>query len=319
MAVTPRARGSRFRLYGLTEATYGTAPTGNFVQLPCFSFELGGVQPVQADNVLSGSTSRDSTDPMQDVLTVSGNALVPVDLTNIGHWLLMLFGAPTDTGTTDYTHTWNSGSTSALPSKSFEKAFLDSAQYFLSVGAKANTLALNFAPQGAAQATIGLIGQGETYSGASGAGTPTLATLTRFHQHQGGISVGGSALANVTAATMNFSNGLEGVRTIRSDLKVAGVDEGIASASGQLTARFTDTALIADADAQTPVALALSYTISATQSLTFTMPRAFLDRNSPAVTGPGGVEVKYNWYAAFDSGSGHMLQAVLKNQTATYA
>lgn len=317
--MTLRARGSRFKLYGLSETTYGTPATGNFNQLPCFSFALGGTQPLQADNVLSGSTSRDSTDPMQDVLTVAGNAVVPVDLTNFGHWLLMLFGAAADTGTTDYTHTFTSGVTTSLPSKTFEKALTDAASYFLNVGVKANTLALNFAPQGSAQATIGLIGQGETYSGASGAGTPTLPTLTRFHQHQGAITVGGSSLVNVTAASFNFSNGLEGVRTVRSDLKIAGVDEGIAAANGQITCRFTDTTLIADADASTPVSLALSYTISATQSLTFTMPRTFLDRASPAVTGPGGIEVKYNWYAAFDSGSGHMLQAVLKNQTATYA
>lgn len=318
MATAPRARGSRFKLYGLTESTYGTAATGNYNQLPCFSFALGGVQPVKADNVLSGSTSRDSTDPMQDMLTVTGNAVVPVDLESFGHWLFLLFGAATDSGTTDYTHTWESG-VAALPSKSFEKAFTDSGAYFDNLGVKANTLALSFAPTGAAQATIGLIGQSETYSGASGAGTPTFAGMTRFHQHQGTISVGGSALANVVSATLNYTNTLEGVQTIRSDLKIAGVDEGVAAVSGKITCRFTDTTLIADADAFSAVSLALGYTIASNKSLTFTMPRTFLDRNSPPVTGPGGIQVDYNFYSAFDSASGHMMETVLKNQTATYA
>lgn len=313
-----RARGSRFKLYGLTETTYGTAASGNFDQLPCFSFALGGVQPLQADNVLSGSTSRDSTDPMQDTLTVAGNAVVPIDLENFGHWLYMLFGAATVTGTTDYTHTWKSG-VATLPSKSFEKALTDSGVYFDNLGVKANTLALNFAPQGAAQATIGLIGQDETYSGSSSAGTPTFAGITRFHQHQGSISVGGSPLANVVAASLNFSNTLEGVRTIRSDLKIEGVDEGVATLDGKITCRFTDTTLISYADAFTTVNLALGYTISANKSLTFTLPQTFLDRNSPPVNGPGGVQVDYNVRAAFNVSAGCMLEVVLKNQVAAYA
>lgn len=49
-------------------------------------------------------------DPYRDFIELTGDAVVPLDLTNIGHWLRMLLGSPTTTGTTDFTHVFKSGS-----------------------------------------------------------------------------------------------------------------------------------------------------------------------------------------------------------------
>jgi hypothetical protein len=50
---------------------------------------------------------------------------VPVDVINIGHWLRLLLGAPTTTGTTpNYTHSFGSGA-ATLPSQAIEVGYPD--------------------------------------------------------------------------------------------------------------------------------------------------------------------------------------------------
>lgn len=314
-----RARGSSLRVLAKSEATYGTPPSGNWVQLPVFTFALSATQPLQQDNVLSTNATRDASDPNQDVISVGGDVRVPIDLENFGHWLFQLFGAATVTGAgPDYVHTWKSGAV-ALPSTAFEKGLVDIADFFVYSGGKANTLSVDFSPSGAADATIGLLAQDEGSSGSTGGGTFTFAGMTRFRRSQGAVTKDGSALANVTGGSMNFSNGLDAVRTIRSDLQLEGIDEGQATAGGNVTLRLSDSALIADAIAQTPRALTFGYTIASNQSLLFTFPRVFFSRPGVPVSGPGGIELQAQFIAAHDTTAGCMLSVVLKNQVAAYA
>ncbi|HYZ62726.1 MAG TPA: phage tail tube protein, partial [Acetobacteraceae bacterium] len=241
-----RAIGANTRLLMLPETTYGTAPAGNYKRLPFLTCDLGAEQPLlDADFIGLGGT-RDAAAPFLDTVTVSGSAVVPVDLINIGHWLRLLLGAPTTTGTTNYTHTFKSGGAS-LPSNSIEVGYPDVPSYDLITGVRADTLETDFSPSGPATASFGLIGQGSARSGASAGGTPTTPAYTAFNKAQGSISRAGSALAQVTGAKLSFSNGLETVRTIRADRKIEGADPGICRATGQVTARFADTVLLTQA------------------------------------------------------------------------
>ena len=315
-----RARGSSLKLAAKSETTYGTAATGNYKLLPCFTCELSATQALTQDNVLSTAlVGRDAADPNQDIIEVQGNVRVPIDLDNFGQWCFWLFGAATVVDATpDFTHTWKSGTTS-LTSFTAEKGLTDAAVYFLYTGAKANTMAVDFSPAGSADATIGLFGQDEANSGSTGAGTPTVATLTRFRRNQGTVKKDGSSLANVVGGTFTFSNGLEPVRTIRSDLQLEGVDEGISTGSGTVTLRFADATMIADAIAQTPRALEFAYTLASNKSVTFTFPRVMFGRPGVPVTGPGGIEIAVPFTAAHDASAACLLSVVLKNQTAAYA
>jgi hypothetical protein len=317
-----RARGAAFKLCHKVEATYGNAPTGNYAQLPCYSFDLGAEQALQADPILSAGIGREPTDPYLEIVKVSGNARVPVDVRNFGYWLKLLFGPATVTGGSDpYTHTWHSGSAAGLPSGAFEKQFPEASSggiYFMNTGVKANTLELSFAPSGAADATIGLIGQGETKGTTSGAGTPTLAPMTRYLKQQASITLGGTPLASVTAAKLMYTNNAEAVEPIRNDLWNDGVDEGLAGISGELTLRFNEQGLLDQAIAHSPAALVLSYTYSTDYALTFTLPRVFVSRPKVGVSGPNGIEVTYKFEAAFDSTAGYALQAALKSPIAVY-
>ncbi|MEO3475526.1 phage tail tube protein [Roseomonas sp. CAU 1739] len=312
----PRAIGANCRLLMIPEATYGTAPSGDWLRMPFLSCDLGAEQPLLDADVIGVGSSRDPAAPFLDTVTVQGQAVVPVDLVNIGHWLRLLLGPPTTTGTSpNFIHSFGSGAAS-LPSNSIEIGYPDVPNYDLCTGVRADTLEIDFSPTGPATATFGLMGQGSVRGAASSGGTPTSAAYTAFNKAQGAISRNGSALAQVTGARLTYANGMEMVRTIRADRKVEGVDPGIARATGQITARFADTALLTQAQNNAPAEFAFSYTIDANRSLTFTLHEVYLALAKTPVEGPGGVEASFEFRAAFNATATRMMTAVLKNQQA---
>ena len=312
----PRAIGANCRLLMTPEATYGTAPSGDWLRMPFLSCDLGAEQPLLDADVIGVGSSRDPAAPFLDTVTVQGQTVVPVDLVNIGHWLRLLLGPPTTTGTSpNFIHSFGSGA-AALPSNSIEIGYPDVPNYDLCTGVRADTLEIDFSPTGPATATFGLMGQGSTRGASSGGGTPTSAAYTAFNKAQGAISRNGAALAQVTGARLTYANGMEMVRTIRADRKVEGVDPGIARATGQITARFADTTLLTQAQNNAPAEFAFSYTIDANRSLTFTLHEAYLALAKTPVEGPGGVEASFEFRAAYNATAARMMTAVLKNQQA---
>ena len=312
----PRAIGANCRLLMIPEATYGTAPAGDWLRLPFLSCDLGTEQPLLDADVIGVGSSRDPAAPFLDTVTVQGQAVVPVDLVNIGQWLRLLLGPPTTTGTSpNFTHSFGSGA-AALPSNSIEIGYPDVPNYDLCTGVRADTLEIDFSPTGPATATFGLMGQGSTRGASSSGGTPTSAAYTAFHKAQGAISRNGAALAQVTGARLTYANGMEMVRTIRADRKVEGVDPGIARATGQITARFADTTLLTQAQNNAPAEFAFSYTIDGNRSLTFTLHEVYLALAKTPVEGPAGIEASFEFHAAFNATATRMMTAVLKNPQA---
>lgn len=311
-----RAYGANAQLLGLFETTYGTPPGDDFIQLPFVSSDIGSEQGLIASNLLG--QGRDPSQPIRDVIRVEGDVVVPVDLRNFGHWLRALLGDPTTTGAGPYTHTFVSG-LADLPSLALEVGMPEVPIYFMNAGVRANSMQMNFARSGAAEATINCIAQGEVSDDASGGGTPSVATITRFNQFQGAIKKNGVALGNVTGAQLTYSNNLERVETIRSDGKIEGTDPAGATLQGTIDVRFADTALIDAATNNTPVALEFSYTIDANKSLVFTAHEVYLPKPKLPISGPGGVQATFNWQAAKASGSPfRMLTVVLKNDVEAY-
>lgn len=312
----PRAIGANGRVHMIKEVTYGTAPGGNWLRMPFMSVDLGAEQPLIPSLVLSAGNSRDSAPPFQDTVTVQGNAVVPIDLINTGHWLRMLFGAPTTTGTApNLVHTFNSGA-ATLPSQSIEIAHPDVPNFEVCVGVRAGSLDIDFTPAGSAQMTIGLMGQGSTRVGTTAAGTPSSAVYTRFSQHQGSINRAGSPLAQVTGARMTFSNTLEMVRTIRNDRRLEGVDPGVSTITGQITTRFENTTLLTQAQDGTSAEFIFEYTINSNRRLTFTLYEVYLSLAKTPINGPAGVEATFDFEASFNATATRAMQVVLRNDAA---
>lgn len=313
-----RAQGARSLLAGAFETIYGTVPEDGFIQLPFISTTLGSEQPLIEDDILG--LGRDPADPGRDGISVTGDVVVPIDLRNFPHWLKLLFGAPTTTGVAGaYVHTFGSGSW-ALPSLSAEIGFPEIPYYPMVSGIRANTLQFQQQRSGLASATIGCIAQGETPATETAAGVPSTAVIERFNQFQGAIRKDGAALANIVSSSVNYTNNLDPVETVRADGKIDGVDPGKAAMTGSFTARFADTALIDAATTGTPMELEFAFTISAAKALILTVHRVFLPKPKVGISGPGGIQATFDWRAAKASGgTNRMCTAVVKNDVASYA
>lgn len=311
-----RAYGWNSRLIMAFEDTYGIAPAaGKYYQLPFASSELDSSQGLIESNVLG--LGRDPSQPFQDSISVEGDIAVPLDLRNIGFWLKAIFGNPTSSGDETYQHSFKSGQTS-IPSMSIELGFVDVPDYPIFTGARANSIAFNFAKSGEAQATINLIGQGETTQVASKDAAPKKLIYTRFSQFQGSIKQGGQFLGNVTAASITYSNNLEKIETIRNDGKIEAVDPGVASLTGNISVRYADNQLMAAARSGTPIDLEFAYTIDNDRKLVIQCHEVYLPKPKRSISGPGGIEASYDYQGALNNAIGSMATIILTNDVESY-
>jgi hypothetical protein len=137
-----------------------------------------------------------------------------------------------------YNHIFLSGAL-ALPSAAIEVGMPDVPSYGMNFGAMANALSVQLQRSGLLNATIGIIAQGETRSGSSGAGSPTEAVIERFTQFIGQIRRNGVPLGNVVSGRFNYSNGLDKVEVIRPDGRIAGADPAMLAVNGEIAVRFS--------------------------------------------------------------------------------
>ena len=318
-----RVQGAQTRLYMKPETTYGTAPSGNYTQLGFIEADLGTGEPLLDNPIIGLGVTRDPGDPFLGGIDTAGSVTVPLNHEGFGHWLRLLFGAPTTTGSDpDYVHVFDSGALT-LPSNAIEMDYGPAltTRFSMNTGVGAGDLAIEWSPTGPATARISLIAQGEVRGSVSGHGTPVAVSGTNFQRHQASISKGGSTLGQVVAANLAFSNTLEAVRTIRDDRKIEGADPGITALSGDIRLRLSPDAetLMSEAEASTPAEYDLRLQASAARYLNFNIPRGFLSSPRRPISGPAGVEVTFAFRAALDPTDGRMLRVTLANGVAGYA
>ena len=315
-----RAYGADCILLAAFETVYGTLPADGYGRLSFKESSLGAERPLGYDPLLG--QGRDAQDPFYEAIKDEGDIGVPLDVRALGFWLKGLFGTPatTDNGDGTFDHVFTSGGT--LPSLAIEigHAQLAAPKFFRHGGAKLDKLSFDMARSGAANASIGVIAQGETEAATTIDATSTTFALKRFSQGSGTIRVGGGQLANVTGGKLAFSNNLERVETIRADGLIDGVDETEATAEGSVDIRFgTDTTLTAAIAAESPVAMEYGFTIPGSDfALTFNLPRVFLPKKKQEIKGPGGIQASYDWRAARDPVAGYLLRVTLVNDVSSY-
>lgn len=88
-----RAYGWNASLLIAEETEYGVMPESGYTKIPFISSSLDSEQSLVASNVLG--LGRDPTTPFQDVINVSGDMVVPIDVHSLGIWLKAIFGTPT--------------------------------------------------------------------------------------------------------------------------------------------------------------------------------------------------------------------------------
>lgn len=312
------ARGATAEMTLAFESAFGTSPASGFFQVPFLSSGLGEAIALIADDTLG--LGRDPQAPTQDVNDVSGDASLPVDVNNLGHWLTLLFGTPTTTGASaPYTHVWESGA-AALPSASIELGWPSVPRFDMIEGVKANTFALE-ARRGRGQnlsCTVGLMGKGMTPATSTQSGTPTEQAYERFENGHCAIQRDASALASVLSCGINFTNNLEPLDALSADGEVPSITAGMTGATGTLVQRFDSTTLLTQAAGHTSCALKIEYTISAAKKLTIDLPRVFLEQPRIQTNTPNGIDVSYAWQAAQQANGDPMMTVTLINAITGY-
>lgn len=318
-----RAQGADVQILGKVEATYGTAPSGNWRPLVASNFSPGGAKPLGYDPELGRGA--DAQDPFYDPLSVSGTIDVHMRVREIGFWLYFLFGAPTTTGSGPYTHIFNSAG--ELPSLSLQEGFtnLASAVYMLRTGGKLGGFSIDLSRSGPAKMSMPFMGQSLSRSGSTAGGTPVAAYAEgKYFNKALLVNREGSALAQLTGGRINFSNGLEAVETIgRGDGLVEGIDETQRTGDGSLDVRLTASSTLYDAAMTNESAQDLLFRwttpIDAAYKLDLDFGRCFIDWTQPGVPGPGGITSSLNWRAAKTSSTVSLLKCTLVNDVASYA
>ena len=311
-----RARNARAQMALAFESAYGTAPGSGFTRMPFASSTLGSEQPL-LDSELLGY-GRDPLPPVKDAITVDGDVVIPIDLRFLGYWLKALFGAPTTTGASaPYSHAFVSGLWD-LPSMSVEIGMPDVPYFAMVSGVKADSISWQMQRSGLVTATVSCVAQGEATATTSQAGTLAELDLRRFGAFTGAIRRDGSQLGNVVSGEITYSNNLDRIEVIRDDGKIAGADAAIASLSGTIEVRFADTTLVDQAINGQAAELSFGYTIDADTRFELVAHAVYLPRPRLSLEGPGGVQARFAWQAALDSGVGRMATATLVNDVETY-
>ncbi|WP_230770696.1 phage tail tube protein [Sphingomonas sp. Leaf4] len=318
MAVIPtkRARGANALLHTGFESTYGQPPASGYRRVPFVSHQLGATRGwIESDLLGQG---RAPFDPTQDVTVNDGNLVVPVDTRAIGVWLRALFGAPVTTGPVSglYTHVFTSGA-AALPSLAAEVALPEIPRYSTNYGLRANSVQIAMSRTGLLNATLAMIGKGETSPlTASSAGAPTAyAAIDRFAQAVGYVGAASDTYNGVASAQFTYSNALDKVETIQPDGEIEDVDPGMPSFTGSLTLRGLDTPMEASGRDGTPRPLVFGWA-RGTSSLRFSAPRVFFPRVKTPIEGPNGIQQSVDFLAA--ASAGVLVTATLVNDVASY-
>jgi hypothetical protein len=310
-----RAQGARAQMALAFETTYGTPPASGFTRMPFASTTLGAEQPLLASELLG--YGRDPLAPIKDAVTSDGDVVIPIDAASIGFWLKAAFGAPTTTGTTPKTHTFQSGNWT-LPSFAIETGMPEVPRYAMYAGCKLDSLSWQMGRSGLLTATARVIAQGEATATTSVAGTLADLVLTRFGHFNGSIKRNGQAIGNVVTADITYANNLDRVETIRADGKIEGADPSIAALTGNIVVRFADQTLVTQAINGDACTLEFEYAVAGGVGLKLTAHAVYLPRPRVEIAGPQGIQATFDWQAALAVDPGRMCTVVLTNTIAGY-
>jgi hypothetical protein len=310
-----RAQGARAQMALAFETTYGTPPASGYTRMPFASTTLGAEQPLLNSELLG--YGRDPLAPIKDGVTSDGDVVIPIEAASIGFWLKAAFGAPTTSGTTTKTHTFQSGNWT-LPSFAIETGMPEVPRYAMYAGCKLDSLSWQMGRSGLLTATARIIAQGETTATASVAGTLADLALTRFGHFNGSIKRNGQAIGNVVTAEITYANNLDRVETIRSDGKIEGADPSIAALTGNIVVRFADQTLVTQALNGEACTLEFEYAVAGSVGLKLTAHAVYLPRPRVEIAGPQGIQATFDWQAALAADPGRMCTVVLTNTMAGY-
>jgi hypothetical protein len=321
MATQAIALGQLARAAFATElSSYGTPAASGYRYAHYYKSNLRATKPIESDPIIgSGLNNYRDNGAVAPTLTEHGGSLeLPLCLNQIGDWLRLVFGAPSTSGSTNYTHVFSSGLTT-LPTATIEVNPVGS-DFRQHVGCAVRSMKLDLGDAAGYQRVIlDMLGFGENILGSTGAGTPAAAkTYDPQARTLGEVLLGGASVGVLLGASMTYETGLIQDRYIDGSANFGGaVLAEQAQFSGELRIRYTGNTLDAAAVAGTSQALQIRFVKGANNSISFDAPACVLGRAGVAIEGPGGIEQTLPFRCNQTSGAA-MLAVTLKNQQATY-
>jgi len=290
----PFAQNSRSSLSYITEVTFGTTPTGNFLNLPFSTHSMNMTKDrvsgndIQADRMLRVDRHGNKQ--------VGGD--VVVDLRD-AVFDSFLESAMMNTWSTDVIKV---GTTPKYFSIEDYAADIDQARLF--TGCTVSSMAVSLAPNQMVTTTFTIVGKDMTVSDTQKTQTAS-ATTAPFDSYSGDISIGNvgspSAIAIVTGLDFTLNNSFAPTFVI-GDNAAPSLEYGRAEIEGTLTAYFEDAALLNRFVNETETALVVSVGDPSGNTLTFNFPKIKINTADIPVDGPTGSRViSMSFIALYDS------------------
>lgn len=258
---------------------------------------------------------------MAGLRNLSGSLVVPLGLSSIGWHLRALLGEPATTGTTDYTHVFETAAQPSVPLLTQGISYTDIDQHFVQDSVAYTGLEISAQKTGPRQrATFNIVGREEAKLGAALDTTP-LEYLPESvpNGFKAKLLIDGVEAAGATGVTLTLGSGVEpDQETLNGQPTAAGMDWGQWDLTGSLDLRFSDTTYYDLANAGTAFKLELDYTISSTLGLVFEVPSVRLERTGYPINGRGIITSSFNFRTNRPAAGDPVLRATLKNQVASY-
>lgn len=288
------AQNARSSLSYIVEATFGTTPVGNFLNLPFSTHSLN----LTKDRVAGNDIQSDRM-PRVDR---HGNRQVGGDIVadlRDGTYDTFLEAAMLNTWSTD---TLKVGTTPKFFSIEDYAADIDQARLF--TGCTVSTMAISLAPNQMVTATFGMIGKDMTISGTQKTQTVS-SNVQPFDAYSGDLAIGNvgspANIAIVTGVDFTLNNGFAPTFVIGDDATPS-LEYGRAEIEGTMTAYFEDAALINRFINETETALRVSVGDPAGNTLTFDFPKIKINSADVPVDGATGSRmVTMSFIALYDA------------------
>ena len=286
-----QARGGNAKVIMGFESTFGTEASAGFT-MPVNSSELHSNRNIQAAATIVGS--RNPVEPFQGNLAVEGSIVVPLDSDAFWYWLKAAFGAPSTSGSGPYIHEFKVPANQL--SLTLEHQYVDLTKYATFTGCKISQWSMEIGGDGELVSNFDLVGAAEEITGTPFDASPTALTIRRLNNFQATLEEGGAELANARTVSFTVNMGLDTDQYVIGGAGALGaIPEGIISVAGNVTTLFESVALLDKAIASTESSLEITVTIDANYNLVIKFPEIQYARNTPGITGPGGILVSLDF------------------------
>ncbi len=264
---------------------------------------------------------RDEPPQYPGIVQVKGDLVFAVRPATIGYFLRSCLGAPTTTGSTNYTHAFLPAASAFqaecfLPSYTYE-IHRDLASAFQYAGCVVDSLQLEMGVgQKIMRCTASILGKKVTLISKT---TPTLDATDPFLWSQASTTIGGGAVSQVESFSVKFSNNLEGIVTLNGSNELGAIGlNGPLNCDINMTINCLDLTEYNRYIAQSLNAMVLTVTKDVNTEIKIETAKMLYTAFPVNVGGPQRLSVAVTGKAKYDASLGGALKVTLKNQVASY-